>query len=367
MASGGKRRQVRTLVVKVGSSVIATPRGLRKGYFERIAEDIARVITCNRLRVVLVSSGAIAAGRKELGLNERPKRMALKTAAAAIGQVSLLHAYKMAFQKHGLKAAQILITATDLETRAHCKNIRQTLETLLENDIVPIINENDTVSVDEILYGDNDLLSASVACFVSADLLIILSHLSGLKGEKHIFKKISDIKRLLPYLRRTKSALGSGGIDSKIKAIERCARFGIPTVVANGNRKHVLQDILAGRRIGTWVELATENNYTSRQYWLAYGVRADGGLWVDRGAEEAIRTRGASLLPKGITKVDGNFDRGSVVSVFNEDGVCFAKGVVLYAASKIRMIRGRHASEIETILGFKNKDCVIHRNDLVIL
>jgi glutamate 5-kinase len=324
--------------------------------------------------VVVVSSGAVAAGRKELGLSDRPRTIPQKQAAAAVGQSKLMRAYEEQFARHGTKVAQLLLTRDDLANRLRFLNARATIDTLLECGIIPIINENDTVVVDEIKFGDNDNLSALVSNLVEAQLLVILTDIDGFYTADprtdpearlvHLVRSITrDVEKAAGG---TGSSVGTGGMATKIAAAKKVGKSGIPTIMINGKKSGGLQGILSGDEVGTRF-LPAANSLNRRKHWIAYTQKPVGRVVVDKGAFEVLSRHGRSLLPSGVVGVEGKFDRGACVRICDVDGVEFARGIVDYSSREIELIRGRKSGEIEQILGYRYGDDVVHRDNLVVL
>lgn len=363
-------KKAKRIVVKVGSAVVASGVGAG-GIFARLAAEIDEIRRTGR-DVVIVSSGAIALGMEKLGLKSRPISIPERQAVAAVGQGSLMSRYESAFSERGLRVAQVLLTHDDLGNRKRFLNARNTLLTLLGFGIVPIVNENDTVAVEEIKFGDNDELSALTTNLMEADLLVILSDIDGLydkdpKKEPGASKipLVEDVDGLrLDAFAPSAGRLGTGGIRSKIEAARKASHFGAATVIANGNIPGILTGILGGEDHGT-LFLPREDRLTSKKHWIAFSARPSGRLLVDDGAKEAVITRGKSLLPSGIKDVDGAFDAGEVVRCVDMNGVEFARGVSNYSSSEITRIKGLKTKEVEAALGYKVYDEVIHRDNLV--
>ncbi len=366
--------KARRIVVKVGSSILASvERGLHHEVFSQLAKEISE-LKRQGYEIVLVSSGAIAAGMEKLGYKTRPQSITQKQATAAVGQSRLMNIYESYFSRHQQMVAQILLTHDDLSHRRRFLNARNTLLTLLELGIIPIINENDTVVVDEIKVGDNDNLSALVTNLIEADLLIILTNIDGLcDGDP----RLNPNARCIPLVEDidvdmgkivggTKSAMSVGGMVSKIQAAKKASRFGVPTAIASGTRKEVLHQILRGKEIGTLI-LPKATTLSSRKHWIAFNLNPKGDIILDDGAKKAIVQRGKSLLPSGVVKVRGEFDRGDSVSCLGSRGKEFARGLVNYSASELERIKGLKTEQIEKVLGYKYSDEVIHRDDLVVL
>ena len=367
-------RKVGRIVVKVGSSILASKeRGLHRTVFSHLAKDISS-LKHQGYEIILVSSGAIAAGMEKLGFQNRPQTITQKQAAAAIGQSLLMSVYDGYFSRHQQTVAQVLLTHDDLSHRKRFINARNTLLALLKLEIIPIINENDTVAVDEIKVGDNDNLSALIANLIEGDLLIILTDIDGLCDSDPRYNPqavciplIEDVDAGMEgILGGTGGEWRVGGMVTKIEAARKVSRFGIPTVIARGTREGILQQILSGKEVGTLI-LPKARVLSSRKGWIAFHLKPKGEIIVDEGAKKAICQRGKSLLPSGITKVQGAFDRGDSVSCIGPRGKEFARGLVNYNASELDRIKGLRSLQIERTLGFKYSDEVIHRDDLVVL
>ncbi len=367
-------KDAKRVVIKVGSRLVAAKgTGLNSDRIERLAGELAGLKTQGR-EIVMVSSGAIVCGIEKLGLKEYPKSLPLKQAAAAVGQSRLMWAYEKAFEKEGQKVAQVLLTREDLTSRARFLNSRHTLTALLEHGIVPIINENDTVAVDEIRFGDNDSLAGMVAHLIDADLLVILSDVEGLYTED---PRHNPKATLIPEVREVTTEIeqraggatsfeGTGGMRSKVLAAKQAATYGVATAIVSGERDGQLAALFQGETIGTFF-LPKGERLTSRKHWIGYTVKAKGRLTLDDGAVEALTRKGKSLLASGITAVQGNFEAGDCVACADRAGREFAKGLANYGAEAIGKIKGLKSGEIQKTLGYKDYDEVIHRDNLVIL
>ncbi len=364
----------RRIVVKVGSSILASvEKGLLYDVFSHLTKEISD-LKRSGYEIVLVSSGAIAAGMEKLGYKTRPQAITQKQATAAVGQTRLMKIYEDYFSRYQQMVAQILLTHDDLSHRRRFLNARNTLLTLLELGIIPIINENDTVVVDEIKFGDNDNLSALITNLIGADLLIILTDIDGLCDSD---PRVNPHARCIPLVEEidvdlegivgeTKSEISVGGMISKIQAARKASRFGIPTVVARGTKEGVLHQILKGKEIGTLI-LPKKDSLSSRKHWIAFNPKPKGDVIVDDGAKKAITQKGKSLLPSGVVKIRGSFNRGDLVTCLGPRGKEFARGLVNYSATELDKIRGLRSDQIESTLGYKYSDEVIHRDDLVVL
>ncbi len=361
------------IVIKVGTSGITTSKGkLDETEMQRLTSQIAAA-TKNGDKIILVTSGAVAAGIAELGITPKPNDVVFQQASAATGQSVLMAKYREFFKSHNLKVAQILLTAEDLSNRASYLHTCNVLEMLLKTGVIPIINENDVTSVDELRqsegyrvnFSDNDILSVLVASAVGADLVIILSDVEGLYTKDPSDPNATMIKTvdaITPELKdslKGKSKLGRGGIQSKIKAAEIATSCGIPVVIANSRRENVIVDVLAGKDVGTYFK--PQNKMRAVKRWIAYGAAVKGQIFVNEGAKKAI-LEGSSLLPVGIIRVVGHFHDGDVVSIVDADGVEFAKGNPNYNSGELNLIRGLQVSEVEKKLSVKPKDVIEHRN-----
>ena len=373
-----KRKKVlekaRRIVVKVGSSILASlEKGLHYETFSHLTKEISE-LKRQGYEIVLVSSGAIAAGMEKLGYKTRPQSITQKQATAAVGQSRLIHIYENYFSRYQQMVAQVLLTHDDLSHRRRFLNARNTLLALLELGIIPIINENDTVVVDEIKVGDNDNLSALITNLIGADLLIILTDIEGIcerdprsHPDAKCISLIEDIDADMEgVMGETKSQMSVGGMASKIQAARKASRFGIPTVVACGTKKEVLHQVLKGKDIGTLI-LPKMKTLSSRKHWIAFNLKPKGDVIVDEGAKKAIVQKGKSLLPSGVLEVRGSFGRGDSVSCVGPRGKEFARGLVNYSVQELDKIKGHRTGEIEKVLGYKYSDEIIHRDDLVVL
>ncbi len=365
----------RLVVVKVGTSSITTLDGtLDEEEMARLAQQIASVIKCGD-KVVFVTSGAVSAGIAELGTSGKPKDLVFQQAAAAAGQGMLMAKYRELFKPLGLKVAQILLTAEDLSNRASYLHTCNVLGMLLKLGVIPIINENDVTSVDELLpvnegykvnFSDNDILSVLVGNAIGADLVIILSDIEGLytadpsKPNARIIRSVENITVELKKSLEGKSKVGRGGIQSKVRAAEIATKCGIPVVIANSRRKNVIVDVLAGKEVGTYFKPQTRIPAIKR--WIAYGAAVKGQIHINEGAKRAI-IEGSSLLPVGVTKVIGHFEACDVISLVDEHGVEFAKGNPSYDSGELNLIKGLQVTEVRKKLGLDcPKEVIEHRN-----
>ena len=365
---------MKRIVIKIGSNIIAgSDEGLDMSMINRIAGDIS-FIASEGNEVVIVSSGAVAAGMKKLGLKTHPSEIRLKQAAAAVGQSNLMWAYERSFSEFGKKVAQVLLTREDFSDRKRYINAKNTMMTLLSFGIIPVINENDTVAIDEIRFGDNDNLASLVAISIEADNLFILSDVDGLYEDdprkNQYAELISYVETITPEIEQlagaSGSVVGTGGMYSKVKAAKKAVSHGIAVDIINGKKPGLLIPAVKGQHYGTFFK-PCEDKISHRKGWIAFNSRAKGTLTLDGGAVKAIIEGGKSLLPSGIVLVDGMFEIGDAVYCVTADGKRFAKGLVNYASDDLRKIQGKKTREIENILGYKYSDEAIHRDNLVII
>jgi len=358
--------------VKVGSAVLA-PAGTPDVHaFRRLGDGFAVARREHGIEVAIVSSGAVASGFRSLGLEKPPRDISGKQAAAAVGQHKLMAMWAAALAPHGLEAAQLLYTSDDLDARDRFLNTRRTLLELLERGVVPIVNENDTVSFDEIKLGDNDRLSALTAGLIDADLLLILSSVAGLyeRGSRdRVVPIVRGVDEALAHVQSGTSSVGTGGMGTKIAAAATCAGWGIPTIIASGAEPDVLQRIIAGEELGTLFapQASPTRTRRARDRWLQASARPKGTIVVDEGAARALAKGTASLLPSGIVGVRSEFTRGQAVQIAPRKGEPFARGICAYSSSEIERIKGKKASQIAGVLGYAICDEVVHRDDLVLL
>jgi glutamate 5-kinase len=364
--------KAKRIVLKLGSAVLTVDDGLNQPLIQRLVGEMGQLRAGER-EFILVSSGAIAAGCRKLGLASRPKVMPQAQAVAAAGQSVMMHVYEEAFAEVGVKVAQILLTHDDLESRQRFLNARNTLFTLLQWQVLPIINENDTVATDELKFGDNDNLAALICNLAGADLLILLTDRDGLYNKDPREYPDAELLHLVENIDRTveKAAgkrpgvLGSGGMVTKLSAAKKAGAVSIPTLIANGLTPGILGQIFAGAEVGTFF-LPQAQKLSSRQCWLAYNVTPKGAILVDKGAWKALVHGHKSLLPAGILEVFGGFGKGAAVHLMDPEGQPFAVGLTNYSAREIGRIKGRQSQEIAQTLGQKGYEEVIHRDNLVI-
>ena len=363
-----------TIVVKVGTRVLAQEDGrLDPQRIEQLAEQVSRVIATGR-QVVLVSSGAVAAGMGRLGLGGRPEDLARLQAVAAVGQSVLVEAYERSLRTHARHAAQVLLTAEDLDRRTRYLNARNTIRTLLELGAVPVINENDTVAVDElkITFGDNDRLAAHVTNLIQAPLLVLLSDVDGLydgdpaEPGSRVIPTVDRVDQsILDLVRDRSGGLGKGGMASKLEAARLAAAGGASVVIAAGRTPEVLAKIIAGEPVGTLI-LAQGQAVAARKRWIGLTVQPRGCLLLDAGAREAVQRHGRSLLPIGVLEAEGRFSKGDVIALRDRSGEEFARGLTNYSADDVRRIKGLRTDQIAAALGHCPYDEVIHRDNMVV-
>jgi glutamate 5-kinase len=371
--AGSVLASARRLVVKIGSSILVdeTKGQIRRDWLEALTGDVARLHR-DGCEIVLVSSGAIRLGRTYLGLPAGPLKLEESQASAATGQIQLAHAYQESLARHGITVAQVLLTLDDSEERRRYLNARQTMGTLLGLGAVPVINENDTVATDEIRFGDNDRLGARVAEMISADTLVLLSDIDGLytgdprsdPSATHI-PEIRDITTDIEAMAgAAASVMSNGGMVTKLMAGRIAMAAGCRMAIADGRSVGALGRLIDGTARCSWF-LPEASPLSARKKWIKGSLKSSGSLVVDDGAVRALSS-GKSLLPAGVTAIDGEFKRGDVVDVKNKVGKILARGLVAYAADDARRIAGRRSAEIERLLGFRGRDEIVHRDDLVV-
>ena len=366
--------RARRVVIKIGSQILSSQTGIEEGRVKGLVRDLAELHDQKR-DIIVVSSGAVAAGMTRLGVKERPKTIPQKQALAAVGQIKLMALYERYFSRFEKNVAQVLLTHEDLANRQRYLNAKHTFQMLLESSIIPIVNENDTVAVEEMKFGDNDHLSSLVATLLEADLLVILSDVQGvydrdprMHGDARLIPLITDIKGTAPTISGgSQSEFGTGGIVTKLEAAEKAAAAGIPTLIISGLEAGSLSNVFdASAEAGTLV-IPDENRLTIRKHWIAYNLKPAGEIVVDQGAYDAVVQRGKSLLPSGLKEIRGSFGVGESVRCLDPRGREFARGLVNYNALELNQIKGLHTSKIDKVLGYKAYDEIIHRDDLVIL
>ncbi|WP_075004451.1 MULTISPECIES: glutamate 5-kinase [Stigmatella] len=366
-------RAARRVVVKIGTNALTNATGrFNRAHFEALSEDLLWAAKDREL--VVVSSGAIALGVERLGLPARPKDIPGKQACAAVGQSRLMQAYEEAFGRADKRVAQILLTHEDVQDRRRYLNVKHALDRLLEAGVVPVINENDTVSVDELKFGDNDTLASLVAGVVEAEVLVVLSDVEGLytadprkdAGARLLAQVDAVTPELLALAGGSGSTVGTGGMSTKVRAAARASERGIRCVITSGAVPGRLRAVLAGESVGTLFEAASSRR-SARTAWIAHALRPKGRLVVDAGARDAIVGSKRSLLPSGIKQVEGDFGRGDPVDLVDEQGTPFARGLSAYEGSELRRIAGHKSTEIESLLGYRYLDEAVHRDDLAVL
>lgn len=362
------------IVIKLGSSIVTNDGdGLDEKCLSSLIKQIS-ILNSQNKKVILVSSGAIAAGLRKLGVKKRPKVLSELQSAAAVGQMDLVRIYEELFSDNNLISAQILLTHSDLSDRKRYLNARSTIFNLIKNNVIPVINENDTVASEEIRFGDNDSLAAMVANLIEADLLVLLTDQDGLfssdprddNNAKLIRHGYVDDKNLDDLASGTKSTIGTGGMATKILAARRAALSGAHTIIASGKRNNILVDLSNDEDIGTFLQ-SREVKLVARKKWLADNLKSNGKIYIDQGAEKALIHKGKSLLAAGVTKVIGTFDRGEVIQCVNESGHEILKGLVNYNSEEVKKIIGVSSDKIESILGYVNESSLIHRDNMIII
>lgn len=360
------------ILIKIGSGVLTGTDGLDLDIIENLVNEIA-ALSKDGYQCVLVSSGAIASGMHRMGFKKRLQSLPQKQAAAAVGQGRLMRVYSSSFGRHDLVVAQILLTLSDLSNRQRFLNTRNTLSTLMEWGVIPIINENDTVSVDEIKFGDNDNLASMLANIMEADLVINLTNTEGLydrnpreEGEHTLIRTVTEITDSIEAMASSEAdPLGMGGMKSKIIAARKVTTFGIPYIIAGGKEKGILERICSGAEVGT-LFLPMAEHLTSKKHWIAFTLKSRGRIYIDDGAKRAILHQGKSLLPSGIVRIEGTFSVGDPVNCRDSRGSKIAKGLVNYSSEDIDRIKGLRTDRIEQVLGNKPYDEVIHRDNMAV-
>ena len=362
------------IVIKLGSSIVTNDgNGLDERCLSSLIKQIS-ILSSQNKKVILVSSGAIAAGLKKLGIEKKPKILSELQSAAAVGQMDLVRMYEKLFSDNDLVSAQVLLTHNDLSDRKRYLNARSTIFNLMKNNVIPVINENDTVASEEIRFGDNDTLAAMVANLIEADILVLLTDQDGLfssdprqdSNARLIRHSYVDDKSLDDAATGTKSEIGIGGMTTKILAARRAALSGTHTIIASGKRSNVLVDLSKDEDIGTFLR-SREVKLIARKKWLADNLKSNGKIYIDDGAEKALIQKGKSLLVAGVTKVTGTFDRGEVIQCINESGDEILKGIVNYNSEEVKKIIGLSSDKIEAVLGYVNESSLIHRNNMIII
>jgi len=362
----------RRVIVKVGSGVLTGEDGLNIRIIRSLSRQISKLID-QGLEVILVSSGAMASGMRKIGLDRRPDEIPRRQAVAAVGQAGLIREYEKAFARYHKKVAQILLTGDGLSIRKRYLNARNTLLTLLDWQVIPIINENDTVSVEEIKFGDNDNLAAVISLLMHADILINLTNIAGLFNkdprshtDAELIRVVSAINRSIEkYASHIPGTLGTGGMTSKISSARKVTSAGIPMVIASGEEPNILLKLFSGKEFGTFFS-PKKDRLPSRKCWIGYTAKPRGVIRIDEGAAAAVVNKGKSLLPSGVIDVEGEFDVGAPVEFKKTDDKSLGTGLVNYSSADIRKIMGLRSHQIIDRLGYKPYDEVIHRDNLVV-
>lgn len=368
---------IKTLVVKIGTTLLSNEHGFDGHVLEDVVKDLARIKHGRGINLLIVSSGAMGCGMDRLGIQERPTALRLKQATAAVGQSRLMHLYEALFQTYGdgLHTAQVLLTAHDLDNRQSYLNVRNTINTLFEfENVVPIVNENDSTAPDELRFGDNDTLAAKVAAKIDADLLIILSNVDGLYDkdpvahpEATLIRHVETVTHEVEdFAEDTFTPTSIGGMKTKLEAAKIACASGLPTVIANGHRKNVISAVLDGDGPMT-VFGASGNSMAHRKRWIAFGRAPRGCVQIDNGARAALVEKGTSLLAAGIAAVHGDFEAGDAITIQDSAGHDIARGLANYSSGDLGAIKGLKSQDIAAKLGRKDFDEVIHRDNLVIL
>lgn len=367
-------QKARRVVIKLGSQVVTRKDSkVDLKLLDELAEDVAWLKT-RGVEVAIVTSGAVAAGKGQLGIKERPQTIPEKQAIASVGQMKVVNSYKERFGRKGMPVGQVLLTGDDLVNRSRYQNAKETLLTQFGMGIVPVINENDTVAVEEIKFGDNDNLSSLVANLIEADCLVILSDVGGfydsdpkVNPDAKLISTVEKVDEAVQgFVGKTKSAAGTGGMGTKLTAAMRAVHGGVAAVIASGRESHVIKRLFSGEELGTYFP-AREDALTRRKHWIAYTVKPMGRITVDDGAARAILKGQKSLLPKGVLGVEGKFDRGDAITVASKDGQVLAKGLSGYSSHEVAAIAGLASWEIIDRLGYKYSDEIVHRDDLVVM
>lgn len=366
---------IKNLIIKIGSSSLCDDEGnINKEKILNLIQQIA-YIKRKGIKITLVSSGAINAGVHIMNLNSRPQTIPQKQALAAIGQASLMQIYEDLFSLFNLKCAQILLNHDDFDDRKRLMNFNNAMQALIDYDVVPIINENDTLAVDEIKVGDNDTLASLIVPAVNADMVVLVSDIDGLyddnphtnKNAKLIRNVDGITKEIEGMAKDASSKVGTGGMVTKIRAAKVCNDFGCDMAIVNGNQPNVLIDLIEGQDVGTYFDGKPGRNLSSRQHWIMYRSTPKGTIVVDEGARLALVTNHTSLLPKGIVDVRGNFLISQIIDIVDLNDNLLARGMANYSSDEIKLIKGLKTSEIEEVLHYKDYDEVVHANNLVLV
>ncbi len=367
-------KNIRRVVIKIGSSSLTSLKGGLDITNMRKFTSEASSLSKKGIEVIIVTSGAIAAGLKSLNIVKKPEDITQLQAAAAIGQVELMRTYSNLFSENGLKVGQILLSTEDMTRREQYLNIKNTIKNLVSLNVIPVINENDSVAIDEIKFGDNDELAALVSMLAEADLLIILSDIDGMYDKDPRMNSdamlIPDIKKIDKGIEEAAggigTAIGSGGMASKLKAAKICSFSGIGMIIANSREKGVLEKIISAKNIGTFFHPETHKKVKSIKKWIAFGIKPKGDIIIDHGAEEAVVKKGKSILPVGVVKINGKFNRGDTLKVFSGDGKLIAKGISSLSDEEARKVMGKNKKTILFDHGPNLCTEVIHRDCLVV-
>ncbi len=368
-------RNIKNLVIKIGSSSLCDDEGnINKEKILNLIQQIA-YIKRKGINITLVSSGAINAGVHIMNLAKRPQTIPQKQALAAIGQASLMQIYEELFSLFNLRCAQILLNHDDFDDRKRLMNFNNAMQALIDYDVVPIINENDTLAVEEIKVGDNDTLASLVVPAVNADMVVLVSDINGLYDDNphtnenaKLNKNVNGItKEIEDMAKDASSKVGTGGMITKIKAAKVCNDFGCDMAIVNGNQQNVLVDLMDGKDVGTYFSGVAGRTLNSRQHWIMYRSMPKGSIIVDDGAKLALINNHTSLLPKGIVDVRGNFLISQIVDIIDLNNILLARGMVNYSSDEIKLIKGLNTREIKNVLHYKDYDEVVHANNLVLV
>lgn len=368
-------RNIKNLVIKIGSSSLCDDEGdINKEKILNLIQQIA-YIKRKGINITLVSSGAINAGVHIMNLAKRPQTIPQKQALAAIGQASLMQIYEELFSLFNLRCAQILLNHDDFDDRKRLMNFNNAMQALIDYDVVPIINENDTLAVEEIKVGDNDTLASLVVPAVNADMVVLVSDINGLYDDNphtnenaKLIKNVNGItKEIEDMAKDASSKVGTGGMITKIKAAKVCNDFGCDMAIVNGNQQNVLVDLMDGKDVGTYFSGVAGRTLNSRQHWIMYRSMPKGSIIVDDGAKLALINNHTSLLPKGIVDVRGNFLISQIVDIIDLNNILLARGMVNYSSDEIKLIKGLNTREIKNVLHYKDYDEVVHANNLVLV
>ncbi|WP_301082198.1 glutamate 5-kinase [Thomasclavelia cocleata] len=368
-------RNIKNLVIKIGSSSLCDDEGnINKEKILNLIQQIA-YIKRKGINITLVSSGAINAGVHIMNLAKRPQTIPQKQALAAIGQASLMQIYEELFSLFNLRCAQILLNHDDFDDRKRLMNFNNAMQALIDYDVVPIINENDTLAVEEIKVGDNDTLASLVVPAVNADMVVLVSDINGLYDDNphtnenaKLIKNVNGItKEIEDMAKDASSKVGTGGMITKIKAAKVCNDFGCDMAIVNGNQQNVLVDLMDGKDVGTYFNGVAGRTLNSRQHWIMYRSMPKGSIIVDDGAKLALINNHTSLLPKGIVDVRGNFLISQIVDIIDLNNILLARGMVNYSSDEIKLIKGLNTREIKNVLHYKDYDEVVHANNLVLV